>query len=96
MAMHLYLLKILLYLPFCHSLKEKRSVLKSILSRIRHNHNISIIEADYQDVWQSALIHIALLSNEPAMGSKQIESIKKFITHEFPDVEILKEDLEVL
>ncbi|MBU9714510.1 DUF503 domain-containing protein [Evansella tamaricis] len=34
------------------SLKDKRSVLKSIGTRVRQKYNVSIIESNHQDVWQ--------------------------------------------
>ena len=32
-----------------HSLKEKRQVLKSIITRVKNNFNVAIAEVDYQD-----------------------------------------------
>ncbi len=41
-----------LYLPHCHSLKEKRNVLRKTASRLRSRFNFSIAELDHQDTWQ--------------------------------------------
>ena len=38
------------------SLKEKRSVVKSLLDRLRQRHNVSVAETDHQDLWQRAEI----------------------------------------
>jgi uncharacterized protein YlxP (DUF503 family) len=41
-----------LHLPHCHSLKEKRSVLRKTAGRLRSRFNFSVAEIDYQDTWQ--------------------------------------------
>ena len=56
MAIFYYQIK--LYLPECHSLKEKRSVLKSFIVKIQKKFNISCAEIEYQDLWQSGLVGI--------------------------------------
>jgi uncharacterized protein YlxP (DUF503 family) len=41
-----------LYLPYCHSLKEKRKVIKSTADRLRSRFGVSVAELDHQDLWQ--------------------------------------------
>lgn len=41
-----------IYLPYCHSLKEKRKVLRRTADRLRSRFNFSIAEIDHQDLWQ--------------------------------------------
>lgn len=41
-----------IYLPYSHSLKEKRSVLRKVAGRLRSRFNFSISELGYQDLWQ--------------------------------------------
>ena len=53
-----------LYIPYAHSLKDKRQVLRSLLERMRR-HNVSVAEVAHQDLWQRAGIAIA------AVGSSQ-------------------------
>ncbi len=43
-----------LYLPHCHSLKEKRSVVRKTAGRLRSRFNFSVSELDFQDSWQRA------------------------------------------
>lgn len=38
------------------SLKEKRSVVKSLVERLRQRHNLSVAETGHQDLWQRAEI----------------------------------------
>ena len=48
------LLEVELHLPEAQSLKDKRQPLRSILSRVRQNHNVSIVEVAHHDEWQRA------------------------------------------
>lgn len=43
-----------LYLPYCHSLKEKRNVLRKAVERVRSRFSFSVAEIDHQDLWQRA------------------------------------------
>ena len=43
-----------LHLPYCHSLKEKRNVLRKTTGRLRSRFNFSISELDHQETWQRA------------------------------------------
>ena len=50
--------EIKLYLPWVHSLKEKRMAVKSVLQKTQHHFHVSAAEVDYQEVQQLSLIHI--------------------------------------
>jgi uncharacterized protein len=43
-----------LFLPYCHSLKEKRQILRKVQDRLRSRFNFSVAEMDHQDLWQRA------------------------------------------
>lgn len=51
--------EIKLYLPWVHSLKEKRMAVKSVLQKTQHHFHVSAAEVDYQEVQQSAAIAFA-------------------------------------
>jgi uncharacterized protein YlxP (DUF503 family) len=50
-----------LHLPGCHSLKDKRSVLKPLTTGLRKTLNISVAETGHQDAWQRAEIACAVV-----------------------------------
>jgi uncharacterized protein len=50
-------------LPYAHSLKEKRAVLRKMRDRLRARFNIAVAELDHQDVWQHATLGIVSISN---------------------------------
>ena len=54
--------EIKLYLPWVHSLKEKRMAVKSILQKTQHHFHVSAAEVDYQQVQQSAAIAFAVVT----------------------------------
>lgn len=51
-----------LYIPGLTSLKEKRSIIKSLKQRLKNNHNISISEVGFQDKLQRCGLGISLVS----------------------------------
>ncbi len=52
-----------LHLSFCHSLKDKRRIIKGLKDRLRGRHNISLAEVDGQDTWQRSVIAIAAVAD---------------------------------
>lgn len=48
-----------LYLHGCHSLKDKRRVVRSLIERVRARHNVSAAEVDFQDLHQRAQVAFA-------------------------------------
>lgn len=55
-----------LSLPACHSLKDKRGILKRFLEHIRRTYCVAIAEIDAQDKWQLAIVEVAAVANERA------------------------------
>ena len=68
-------LKIRLDLPGVNSLKEKRRILKSLLTRLRNNFNISIAEVEQQDSLRTALLGAAIVSNSNAFGHQVMSKV---------------------
>jgi uncharacterized protein len=64
------LLTIEIQLPYSHSLKEKRAVLRKVVTRLRNRFNVSVAELDHQDVWQRATVGIVSISgSQPLLES---------------------------
>lgn len=94
MSMHLGLLTSHLNLPGCASLKEKRGRLKPLLTRLPAQFNISAAEVDYLDTWQSALIAVALVSNDERHNMAVLTEVTRWIEQNFPELEIITERYE--
>lgn len=56
-------LKIKLYAPWVHSLKEKRMIVKSLLAKLRNQFQISTAEVEDQDIHQSIVIGMAAITD---------------------------------
>ena len=61
------------------SLKEKRSIVKSLIGRLKAKFNISISEVDHQDNRTSAIIAMAMVSNDTRFIDRQFDTIINFM-----------------
>jgi hypothetical protein len=68
-----------LNLPGLASLKEKRSIVKSLIGRLQSRFNISVSEVDHQDNKTIAVIGIAVVSNDSRFVNEQLDGILNFM-----------------
>lgn len=61
------------------SLKEKRSIVKSVINRLKSRFNISVAEVDHNDSKQQAAIGISVVSNESRFINQQFDMIIDFM-----------------
>jgi len=61
------------------SLKEKRSIIKSVIGRLKSRFNVSIAEVDHQDNKTLAVIGVAMVCNETRFIDKQFDTIINFM-----------------
>lgn len=83
-------------IPHSDSLKDKRQVVKSVIARVRNQFNVSIAEVDANDVWQSAVIGIACVSNDPARAHALLEKIVSMIGHSRLDAQVADYEIEMI
>jgi uncharacterized protein YlxP (DUF503 family) len=93
--MSLGMLTLLLELPGCSSLKEKRSRLKPLLARLHREFNISAAEIDRLDAWQEAVLACALVSNNPAHTQRCLQEVPRWIEKNWQDVSLVEDRLEL-
>jgi len=89
------LLRVRLHLPFTHSLKEKRSIIKRLVHRLRTNYNCAVGETDFQDHWQTAEFSIVTVYSEKSA----VESLLKSVEKEFEnneEFELVAQEIEFL
>jgi uncharacterized protein YlxP (DUF503 family) len=75
-------------IPFSHSLKAKRRVIKSLKDRVRARFNAAVAEIDYLEEWQRSLIGVALLSNDPQHLERGSSAINRLI-EDIADIQLL-------
>lgn len=71
--------KVVLKTEWCFSLKDKRSVVKSLIEKIKHKFNVSVAEVDLNDVHQTIVIGFACVTNETAHANSIISNVLDFI-----------------
>jgi uncharacterized protein len=72
-------MKIKLYAPWVHSLKEKRMIVKSIIGKVRTRFNVSVIESDGQDIHKTILLGIVFAAQDNSLADSTAEKILSFI-----------------
>lgn len=74
------------YLYGTQSLKQKRSLLRRLMSNIQKDFNVSISEIDYQDLWQRTKLGVVTVSNDYIFSEKVIQQVLKTID-QFSEIE---------
>jgi uncharacterized protein len=72
-----------LHLPEARSLKEKRSHTRSLLERIRAQHQVLVIEADHQDLHQRAIFAICALSTDVVDVESRLQRVSNTVDDTF-------------
>ena len=73
------ILRVSISIPYAESLKDKRRVLKSIKDKIRNGFNVSIAEIDEQDIWRTAVLGIAVISQDSSYANGVLSRVQDFI-----------------
>ena len=68
-----------LSLPGCSSLKAKRSVVRSLKDRLRSKFNVSVAETGLQDVWDRAVLSIALVASDGRLAESILDKADRFV-----------------
>lgn len=68
-----------LYLEEARSLKDRRRILKSILTRLRQRYNVSAAEIGSPDRWQRAQLGMAVVSNSHTHAREVLDELMRFI-----------------
>jgi uncharacterized protein YlxP (DUF503 family) len=74
-TMAIGLLTLELYLPLNQSLKGKRGILKPLIVRLRRDFNVSVCEADAQDVLSRAVLEVVCVSQNSALAHRQLQNV---------------------
>lgn len=72
-----------------YSLKDKRSVVKSLIHKIHNKFNVSIAEIMDHDTWNKATLAIACVSNSNKHADQLINSVIQYFDNNY-NIEILE------
>jgi uncharacterized protein len=74
--------RLTLFIPDSHSLKEKRMVVRRVKDRTRNKFNVAIAEVEDNDVWQRAVLGLALVGNERRFVETALDEVVRFVRGE--------------
>jgi uncharacterized protein YlxP (DUF503 family) len=94
MTMHVATCIIKLDLAGAYSLKEKRRVVKSLLSRLPRQFNVAVAEVDCHDIWQTAVIGLVTVGNDAAYLHGLLEKSVAWIEKTRPDAPVDAYEIE--
>ena len=83
-------------IPGAESLKDKRQVLQSAVTRVRNRFAISIAEVEAQEQWNLAVLGLAAVSNEGGYARDLLERAVRFLEGARMDAEVTSVAYDVL
>ena len=87
--------RVTLELPASGSLKAKRQVLRRITDRVKAKFNVAVAEVDDNDLWQKAVVALAVVGNERRHVNEQMDKILQFIEDMYV-APVASRELEIL
>ena len=85
---------ITLRIPYCHSLKEKRGVVKRIISRLRNQFNASVSEVADNDRHQWAKIGFSMVGNDVSLVNSKMDKLLNMVD-EMMLAEVVDHEMEI-
>ena len=83
-------------MPDSHSLKAKRQVARSVATRIRNQFNVTVAEADDNDLWQRLTLGICCLSNDTKHANEILSNVVAFVEKSRDDLQLLDYETEII
>ncbi len=90
------LLTLHISLSDCHTLKQKRSRIQPILTRLHREYNIAAAETDLQDHHREAVIQCTALSTSSREVQSFLQHVVDFFAENWPDIEIQQYRIECI
>lgn len=84
-----------LRLPALCSLKEKRSLLKGLIAKVKREFNVSIAEVGNLDDRRRAELGVAIVSNDGELNDRILAKVVELLSRE-PEVLVEDYELELL
>jgi uncharacterized protein YlxP (DUF503 family) len=86
------ILRLTLAIPAAQSLKDKRSVVRRVIGRVRARFNVSMAEVDENDIWQRAVLAAACVSNDRAHVNAQLDKVASEVAQ---SAEVVAREMEI-
>ena len=65
--------------PHCHSLKEKRGVMRRIKDRVRSKYHIALVEVGGQDTWQRLVLGFSVTGTDRGYTEATVDKVLRAI-----------------
>ncbi len=88
-------LRIELHVPNAQSLKDKRSVIKSLKDQLRGRFNVAVAELDANEKWQRATVGISTVGEERGYVEGLVRQVTEWV-RETRLVELIRVEEEYL
>ena len=85
-----------LSIPTANSLKDKRSVVKSVVARLRNEFNIAVAEVDMLDSWRSATIAAVTVSSDKDYAHGLLTRVALWVERHRLDCELVDYEIELI
>ena len=96
MAMHVGVARLTLFIADNDSLKGKRTVVRSVVQRVRNRFNAAVAEVDTQDSWTVATLGVTCVSGDARHADEMLTKILRFIEEERLDAEVEEVEREII
>ena len=88
--------RVSLRLPGNQSLKGKRKISQSLISRVATRYNVAIAEVDDNQLWQRLTLGISCVSNSGRHANEILSKVVQYIEEAGGDVELLDYETEIV
>jgi len=85
-----------LSIPTANSLKDKRSVVKSVAARLRNEFNIAVAEVDMLDSWRTAIIAAVTVSSDKDYAHGLLTRVALWVERHRLDCELVDYEIELI
>ena len=93
--MHIAVAQVLLQIHASSSLKDKRRVIYSLVSKLRNRHSVSVAEVDPNESWNVTTIGIAVVSGDRRTATQILERALTFVERAAPEAEVIGTETDV-
>lgn len=90
------ILVLILQIPGCGSLKEKRGRLKPLLAKLHNKYNLSAAEIDDLEIWGRTVIGCALVSNDANHTRSVLQKVANWVERDWRDLDLEDFQIEML
>ena len=83
------------HIPSSNSLKEKRRVLQSIISKLKNSFNISLCEIEGQDTWQYVGLGFVGVANKKYILESMLNQIEEKLNDNY-EINLINFEIEYI